>query len=42
MGLNPFFTFYIHTMLNVDANENVKCEHTFTLLIFEQSYWYYK
>ena len=26
MGLNPFLTFYI----GVDANANVKCEHTFT------------
>ena len=24
--LNPFLTFYIHIMLNVDANANVKCE----------------
>ena len=36
MGLNPFLTFYIDTMLNFDgdvdananANANVKCEHT--------------
>ena len=30
MGLNPFLTFYIDAMLNVDAsaNANVKCEHT--------------
>ena len=35
MGLNPFLTFYIDTMLNfdgdIDANANVKCEHTVTL-----------
>ena len=34
MGLNPFLTFYIDAMLNfdgdVDANANVKCEHTVT------------
>ena len=28
MGLNSFLTFYIDAMLNVDANANVKCEHT--------------
>ena len=34
MGLNPFLTFYIDTMLNfdgdvdADTNANVKCEHT--------------
>ena len=34
MGLNPFLTFYIDTMLNFDGdvdantNANVKCEHT--------------
>ena len=28
MGLNPFLTFYIHIMLNVDAN--VKCEQAFS------------
>ena len=27
MGLNPFLTFYIDAMLNVDANANIKCEH---------------
>ena len=32
MGLNPFLTFYIVAMLNVDANANanIKCEETFT------------
>ena len=36
MGLNPFWMFYIDTMLNFDgdvdanANANVKCEHTIT------------
>ena len=31
MGLNPFLTFYIDAMLNIDANANanVKCEYTF-------------
>ena len=32
MGLKPFLMFYIDAMLNfdddVDANANVKCEHT--------------
>ena len=28
MGLNPFLTFYIDAMLNVDTDVNVKCEHT--------------
>ena len=35
MGLNPFFTFYIDAMLNVDgdanADANVKSEHVFTV-----------
>ena len=35
MGLNPFLTFYIDAMLNfdgeIDANANVKCEHTITV-----------
>ena len=31
MGLNPFLTFYI----DVDANANVKCEHTFTVMVTE-------
>ena len=34
MGLNPFLMFYVDAMLNfdgdVDANANVKCEHTFS------------
>ena len=32
MGLDPFLTFYIDAMLNVDANANanVECEHTIT------------
>ena len=35
MGLNPFLTFYIDAMLNVDtnANANGKCEHTFSMLL---------
>ena len=28
MDLNPFLTFYIEAMLNVDVNANVKCEQT--------------
>ena len=34
MGLNPFLTFYVDAMLNVDgdANVNVKCEHTLTVM----------
>ena len=28
MGLNPFLTFYIDAMLNVDASAKVKCEHS--------------
>ena len=31
MGLNPFLTFYIDAMLNVDANANVKSEHTISV-----------
>ena len=36
MGLNPFLTFYIEAMLNVDANANakVKCEHTLNERVF--------
>ena len=40
MGLNPFLTFYIDTMLNFDGdvdantNANVKCEHTITRICF--------
>ena len=30
MGLNPFLTFYIDAVLNVDAN--VKCEHTLSIV----------
>ena len=33
MGLNPFLTFYINTMLNVYANANVKCEHTIRFVV---------
>ena len=32
MVLNPFLTFYIEAMLNVDANANVKCKQTFTFV----------
>ena len=37
-GLNPFLTFYIDVMLNVDANTNinVKCEH-----ILNDNAWVY-
>ena len=40
MGLNPFLTFYIDTMLNFDGdvdantNANVKCEHTIRVSAF--------
>ena len=38
MGLNPFLMFYIDAMLNFDgdvnANANVKCEHTLTKWLF--------
>ena len=39
MGLNPFLTFYIDAMLNVDANGNVpvNCEHTIkTIKLFDE------
>ena len=44
MGLNPFLTFYIDTVLNFDgdvdanANANVKCEHTIKCLYFCTNY----
>ena len=31
IGLNPVLMFYIDAMLNIDANPNVKCEHTITV-----------
>ena len=41
VGLDPFLTFYIDTMLNFDgdvdananANVNVKCEHSLNVLL---------
>ena len=36
MGLNPFLTIYI----DVDANANVRCEHTFIHQLSNYSYWF--
>ena len=32
MGLNPFLTFYIEVMLNVDADANANVKHQHTLI----------
>ena len=35
MDLNSFLTFYFDAMLNIDANVNVKCEHTLSIVFMK-------